>query len=122
MELKVKISKCMFRLPKIKYINKNDAKPLPRIDSIFENLTSAMYFSTLYLSSGYWYKTTYPSDIEKIAYFYETIYLLQSSQFSIERWIIHTKYKIVYYYQYLKISLIFSLFTKIDSPLTTNFE
>ncbi|MBJ5570521.1 RNA-directed DNA polymerase, partial [Salmonella enterica subsp. enterica serovar Typhimurium] len=47
---------------------KKDSYPLPRIDDTLDRLSSAEWFSTLDLRSGYWQVSVHPDDKEKTAF------------------------------------------------------
>lgn len=53
---------------KLNAITKNDAEPLPRIDSLLDKLSGAKIFSTLDLASGFWHVPIHSQDTEKLAF------------------------------------------------------
>lgn len=58
----------LYGLLKINYVTKQDAYPLPRIDTTLDSLAGAVYFTVLDLASGYWQVEVEESDKEKTAF------------------------------------------------------
>ena len=53
---------------KLNSVTKSDVFPMPRIDSMLDQLGKSEYFSTLDLASGYWQIRMDPDSQEKIAF------------------------------------------------------
>lgn len=53
---------------KLNQITKTDSEPIPRIDTLIDQLTQSKYFSTLDLTSGYWHICINDKDAEKLAF------------------------------------------------------
>lgn len=53
---------------KINVLSLSDAEPIPRIDSLLDQLTHAKFFSTLDLASGYWHIKLDEKSSEKLAF------------------------------------------------------
>jgi len=54
---------------KLNAVYKKDSYPLPRIDDIFDQLSSNAWYSCLNLKSGYWQIKIWPAETEKRQYF-----------------------------------------------------